>query len=231
MWLLYAHLASAHTAGGALPGHHLSWDIGPGSVRLHQWTRIPVHHVLENLEPTADFGPQDANAYVDRTHRDLTLGLVVKVDGQVQTWTPVPESRTSKGDEVFLFFEQDLLLPLTPGEHEIQLRNENLADLPGFFMVQGEVSREWVLSDSSLHLSGPYSGARWTLDESLREVTLSLRAARPWERALRSEPASLEMLGPTRVPTDWWLLGGLGVLLGLGAAVFVRSRASAPAAS
>ncbi|MED5371928.1 MAG: hypothetical protein VX899_12990 [Myxococcota bacterium] len=226
MWLLYANLALAHPAGGALPGHHLSWDIGPEGVRLHQWTRIPVHHVLESLEPSADFGPQAADAYVDRKHRELMQGLVLKVDGELQSWTPLPDTRSSKGNDVYLIFEQELWLPLEPGDHALSVRNENLADMPGFFRVEGEVSRPWVLLDSSLHPSGTYLGERWSLDESLREVTFSLRAAHRWERALRSEPATLEQLGPTPIPSSFWVLAGSGVLLGLGASALLRRHRS-----
>lgn len=221
MWLLLSTIVTAHPVGGALPGHRMTVDVGPEAVRLHQWTRIPVHHVLDTLEPSADFGPQAANAFVDRKHQELADNLVVRVDGEVLQWRIDPDSRSSKGSDTFLFFEQDLIVALTPGPHEIHLRNGNLPDLPGFYWVEGDLSSQWVLVETA-----PLLPSSWSMDESLREVTLSLRPLSRFER-LRPIPEQrpLSQGAPPPIPRDWWLLAGLGLLLGLGGAVYRRQRA------
>ena len=221
MWLLLSTLAQAHPVGGALPGHRLSLDLAEGELRVHQWTRVPIHHVLDSLEPSADFGPEAADAFVDRKHLELAQELVVSVDGQVQSWRIDPESRSSKGSDVFLFFEQDLVIELEPGPHEIALRNGNLPDLPGFFWIEGELSPSWVLVQTE-----PLLPSSWSMDESLREVSLSLRPMSSLESlrpAPKRRPFSQGRVPP--VPMEWWILGVLGLLVGLGAAVFVRQRA------
>lgn len=220
MWLLLSALTLAHPVGGALPGHRLRLDLSQTELRVHQWTRVPIHHVLDTLEPSADFGPEAADAFVDRKHTELAQELVVRVDGQVQPWRIDPDSRTSKGSDVFLFFEQDLVIDLGPGPHEIDLRNGNLPDLPGFFWVEGELSPQWVLVETE-----PLLPSSWSMDESLREVSLSLRPMSRLE-SLRPAPErrSFSKGKVPPVPTEWWILGGLGLLLGLGSAVFLRRR-------
>ena len=218
MWLLLSALTQAHPAGGGLPGHRLRVDIGPGELRVHQWTRVPIHHVLDTLEPSADFGPQAADAFVERRHQELAQELVVSVDGEVQEWRIDPESRASKGSEVFLFFEQDLVLELGPGPHQIALRNGNLPDLPGFYWVEGELSADWVLVQTE-----PLLPSSWSMDESLREVRLSLRPMGKLE-ALRSVPERRpfsEGEAPP-IPGAWWVVGFIGAALGLGITAVVR---------
>jgi hypothetical protein len=220
MWLLLSTLALAHPVGGALPGHRLRMDLSEGELRVHQWTRVPIHHVLDTLEPSADFGPEAADAFVDRKHMELAQELVVSVDGQVQSWRIDPDSRSSKGTDVFLFFEQDLLIDLEPGPHTIAIRNGNLPDLPGFFWVEGELSPDWVLLETE-----PLLPSGWSMDESLREVSLSLRPMGKLE-SLRpaAERRSFADGRVPPVPSAWWILSFLGLILGLGSALFFRRR-------
>ncbi|MFT5586810.1 MAG: hypothetical protein ACI9VR_004412, partial [Cognaticolwellia sp.] len=164
------------------------------------------------------FGPQAADAFVERRHQELARELVVSVDGETQEWRIDPKSRVSKGTDVFLFFEQDLILELGPGPHQIALRNGNLPDLPGFYWVEGELSADWVLVGTE-----PLLPSSWSMDESLREVSVSLRPMGSLE-ALRPLPErrlfSAGEVPP--IPREWWILGFLGTVLGLGTAAFMR---------
>ncbi len=225
-------LAWAHPVGGVYPSHQLELEVQPLGVRAVYSARIPTHEVVQELEALREAGDAlaaDPQAFSDRKMDELRDNLTLRLDGQPASWERREDD--AKGNTKYLYYDQVLWLALPEGAHLLEIRNGNLPDQVGYFMVTAKLAPSWVIEETSLlyfdegELKRNRDG-RWRMDEEARELSLSLRPATWLEGLDRDDEVLLtvvEALPPER-STGTLAALGLVVLVLAGLGVALRRR-------
>lgn len=228
--LLVLPAALAHPVGGAQPSHMFKVSVEADQLRVFYSARVPTHDIIQELQPTADFGPEAGERFTMKQLDELRDNLALEIDGERVAWERVPGSEpTGRGDSRYLFYEQELAAPLSGQRHELFLSNGNRPDQLSFFQWTVGLQPPWVVEDSSL-LTFEGGAVKRSLngqvrmDEDMRELTLELRPAGPVEGLFRGEQGRAldDAIGE---PLPWWLRGaGLGTVLGALGLLWWRGR-------
>lgn len=229
MWL--SGLCFAHPGyGGVRPSHRVDLTLEPERVVAVTSTRIPLHDVLAELDPSElGFDEGAGDAWADAQLDELRSFLVLRADGDRVQWQ-VEGEPTALTDERYVYYEQTLVAPVPRRAQMVMLENGNTPDVACFFWVDLVVDPSWVVVDSSLFqfddqgALGAVLAGQWRMEEAMREVTFRVRPATGWEQ-WRREPELLGIrdAGAPKLSPGW----GVGaILLVLGGLGFAAARAS-----
>ena len=182
-------LAAAHPLNGVVPSHALRLTLSEGALTADYSLRVPTHEIIQELNALdldaarRGLTRQDSDAFIAAKLDELRDGLVLKADGARAPWERLPmRAPTGLGNTRHVQFDQTLRATLPPGARALTISNGNLPDMLSHHMTELVVVGPLWLDDCSLwtvkegHLRQD-RGGRWGMEESGRELTITLAPA------------------------------------------------------